>query len=101
MQETKKRQRFWLPLVVLALVIALALGGCAKGAQNTGAPGNQTTNSSQTPGSTASPSGSSNTSNELQHLQQTDQQNQNDLNNLNNDDQNANQNNGNDQEIVP
>lgn len=99
MKNTSKRRRFWLPLVVLALVAALALGGCARGAQNSGVSGNPTTSSSsQTPGA-SNPGGSS--SDELNHLQQIDQQNQNDANGLNNDTQNANQNNGNDQETQP
>jgi hypothetical protein len=100
MKTKSKRRSFWLPLVVLALVVALALGGCARGAQNSGVPGNPTTSSSsQTPGA-GNPGGSS-TNDELNHLQQIDQQNQNDANGLNNDGQNANQNTGNDQETQP
>lgn len=95
MKNASRRRRFWLPLVVLALVVALALGGCARGAQNSGVSGNPTTSSSsQTPGGSSA-------SDELNHLQQIDQQNQNDANGLNNDTQNANQNNGNDQETQP
>jgi uncharacterized protein YceK len=87
------RQRFWMPLVLLALAVALALGGCARhnGASN-GAPA-----SSQ---STTSPGQSAGAS-DVQQLEQLDQQTQNDLNSLDTDENNANQNPGSDQETQP
>ncbi len=91
MKATSKRKRFWLPLVALALAVALALGGCARGVQHSGVPGS----SSQAPGAGSS------TNDELNHLQQIDQQNQQDENSLNTDEQNADQNPGSDQEVMP
>lgn len=100
MNATSKR--FWLPLAVLAVLILLALGGCARGANVGNTPNGQTT-TSQTPGSTSTTGqpGSSAASDELKRLQQIDQQNLNDNTTLNNDDQNANQNFGSDQEAQP
>ena len=101
MNTTKDRKSFWLPMVVLAVVFLLALGGCARGGNSSNTSGNQTT-SGQTPGSTSTTtSGGSSVSDELNRLQQIDQQNQNDNNSLNTDDQNANQNNGSDQDTQP
>ncbi|HEY7350166.1 MAG TPA: hypothetical protein VH599_17740 [Ktedonobacterales bacterium] len=94
MKATSKRKRFWLPLVILALAVALALGGCARSVQNTGASSSQTTNG-------AGNSGQTSTNDELNHLQQIDQQNQHDSDTLDNDEQNANQDSGTDQEIIP
>ncbi|GEM_PF-1889961 len=101
--STRKRNRFWVPLVVLMLAAALALGGCAKAAQNgAGSPGTtQNPGTSQATNTTSQNGNSGNTSQEIQQLQQIDQQNQNDQNTLNTDDQNSNQNNGSDQEVTP
>ena len=98
MKAMSKRQRFWLPLIVLALAGALALGGCARGVNTSGASGQNTSSQSS---STAGQSGGSSTSNDINRLQQIDQQNQNDQNGLNTDGQNANQNTGSDQEVQP
>jgi hypothetical protein len=101
MNTMKDHKSFWLPMVVLAVVFLLALGGCARGGNSSNTSGNQTT-SGQTPGSTSTTtSGGSSVSDELNRLQQIDQQNQNDNNSLNTDDQNANQNNGSDQDTQP
>jgi TolA-binding protein len=100
-KATSKGRRFWLPLVILALAVALALGGCARGAQNTGATGSQSTTGASQPTSVSTQPGTGSTNDELNQLQQVDQQTQNDLNTLNNDEQNANQNTGSDQEVVP
>ena len=81
-----KQKRFWLPVIVLAL--ALALGGCARAGQTASGPSTGAT-------------GQGNTQQELQNLQGTDQQNQNDLNGLGNDDNTTNQNQGDDQENQP
>ncbi len=89
MKVTNKRERFVLALAALALA-ALALGGCARGAQSSGLPGS---GSSQTP--TSSPT------TELNQLKQINQQNADDVQTLAEDEQNANQNAGNDEEILP
>jgi hypothetical protein len=96
-----KRQRFWLPVIVLALAVALALGGCARGGQAGGPSSSGQTTTQNTTGSSAGASGQNNTQQELQNLQGVSQQNQNDLNGLGDDDNNTNQNQGNDQETQP
>jgi len=95
--QTRSKQRWLLPFVALVLAAALALGGCGRGVQNnTGASSSQSASQA-----TGSSSQGSSASQELQQLQQLDQQTQNDLNTLSNDQQNADQNQGSGQEIVP
>ena len=91
-RTTSKRQRFWMPLVVLALAAALALGGCAR--HNNAGNGTPPSGQSTSPGQSAGDS-------DVQQLQQLDQQTQDDLNSLDNDQNNADQNAGNDQETQP
>ena len=96
-KQSSRRNRFWLPIIVLALGVALALGGCARnGPASSGGtvPGGQSTSGS---GQT----GSGDASSDINVLQQLDQQTQNDVNTLNDDQNTANQNPGNDQETQP
>jgi hypothetical protein len=92
-KTTRKRRRFWMPVVVVALGLTLGLGGCARnGAAGSGnVPSSQSTNGS----------GQSAGNSDVQQLEQLEQQTQNDVNGLNNDQNNANQNAGNDQETQP
>ncbi len=92
--RNSRRAGFWVPLVVLVLAVALALGGCGRAAHM---GSSATYPSSQQAGG----SGQSATNDELQQLQQLEQQTQQDLDGLNNDQTTANQNIGSDQEIQP
>jgi uncharacterized protein HemX len=102
---TRKNQHkpFYLPVIVLALAAALALGGCARGIHTGSAPNSSQTTSGPSAGATTTPAatGQDNTQQELQNLQGINQQNQDDLNTLGNDDKNTNQDQGNDQETQP
>jgi hypothetical protein len=101
-KHSSKRNRFWLPILVLALGVTLALGGCARtGPASSGGsvPSGQSTSGSGQTGT--GQTGSGNASSDINALQQLDQQTQNDVNTLNNDQNNANQNPGNDQETQP
>ncbi len=106
-KQSKTRSRFWLPIIVLVLGVALALGGCARsGPASSGGtvPSTQSTGGSGQTGTGQTgtgQTGSGNASSDIDALQQLDQQTQNDVNTLNNDQNNANQNPGNDQETQP